>query len=146
MNWDANKSYVLLLLPLVIAGLLFFMKQRHDPSGPALRIGERTWYAEVADTASSRAKGLSERDSLCADCAMIFRFDAEDAYGFWMRGMRFPLDIAWVRKGKVVHIEHRVPADFSGVMTPSGPADTVLEVNAGDLDAIPVGTDIEVRL
>ena len=141
MIWDANKTYALLLLPLFVASAIFLLNRGDEVSGPTIRIGDREWRAEIADTDVSRAKGLSDRDTLCAECAMLFRFDAEGTYGFWMKGMRFPIDIAWIRKGVIVHIERHVPADFEGIMTPSTPADTVLETNAGDLDDVLTGAD-----
>jgi uncharacterized membrane protein (UPF0127 family) len=145
MTWDANKTYALLLLPLVIAaGLFFLSKSGADPES-SVRIGDREWRMEVADTAELRAKGLSGRDSLCADCAMLFIFDTEGSYGFWMKEMRIPIDIAWISKGKIVHVERRVPADFGGIMTPEVPADMVLETNAGDLDPVPIGADAIIR-
>lgn len=142
MIWDANKAYALLLLPLAVAVGLFFLSNRGADPDPSLRIGDREWRVEVADTAELRAKGLSDRDLLCRDCAMVFRFDTEGRYGFWMKGMRFPIDIAWIREGRIAHIERRVPADFAGIMTPEAPADTVIETNAGDLDAVPVGAEV----
>lgn len=146
MIWDANKTYALLLFPLVVGvGIFFFLKQERSVPETIVRIGDREWLVEKVASPESRAKGLSDRDTLCPDCAMLFRFDTEGAYGFWMKDMRFPIDIAWIREGKIVHIERRVPADFKGTMTPRVPADTVLETNAGDLDDTPTGAEVIIR-
>jgi len=146
MIWDANKTYALLLLPLVVGiGIFFFLKQEGVVPGTVVRIGDREWRVEVAKSPAARAKGLSDRDALCPGCAMLFKFDTEGTYGFWMKDMQFPIDIAWIRGGKIVHIERRVPADFAGTMTPSVPADRVLETNAGDLDDIPTGVEVVIQ-
>lgn len=147
MMWDTNKVYAFVFLPLLIAvGLFFFMKHPTDTrSETVIRIGDREWRAEVAATGATRAKGLSDRDSICPDCAMLFRFGTEGSYGFWMKGMLFPIDIAWIRSGTIVHIERDVPKDFRGVMTPEPPADTVLETNAGDLRDVSVGAEVSIR-
>lgn len=146
MIWDANKTYALLLLPLVVGiGFFFFLKQEKAVPETIVRIGDREWLVETVASPESRANGLSDRDTLCPDCAMLFRFDTEGTYGFWMKDMRFPIDIAWIREGKIVHVERHVPADFSGVMTPEESADTVLETNAGDLDEVPTGAEVIVQ-
>ena len=93
----------------------------------------------MADTPSLRTLGLGGRDSLAPDRAMWFVFDRAAPRSFWMRGMRFPLDIVWVSDGYVVTgVAERVPHPEPG--TPSRelptyysivPARYVLEINAG---------------
>ena len=64
---------------------------------------------------------------------MLFLFDAVERRTFWMKGMLIPLDILWIREGKIVAIDanvapprsHETPAIVSHV------ADLVLEVPAG---------------
>lgn len=98
--------------------------------------GGTVFMAEIADTDEKRSLGLGERDALCASCAMLFTFDAPGAYGFWMMGMRFPLDILWLREGRIVHIErHLQPGDLT-LRQPPEAADSVLEVNAGTAERL----------
>lgn len=133
-------------IPILIAIALFFMERKGMDTGrmPVVSVGERSFSVETADTPSARAQGLSGRDGLCAECAMLFRFDAPGVYGFWMPDMRFAIDIAWIRDGRVIHIERRVTPDFQGVLHPSSEATDVLETAAGALDGVGVGD--EVRL
>jgi len=94
----------------------------------------RTFQIEVADTSAKRELGLGERDSLPADHGMFFPFETSKRWVFWMKGMRFPIDIIWLREGKVVDIHHDVqppkvlPLD---TYSPIESADAVLELNAG---------------
>jgi len=38
---------------------------------------------------------------------MLFVFEQPYRYGFWMKGMKFPIDIIWLdSNGVVTHIEH----------------------------------------
>jgi uncharacterized membrane protein (UPF0127 family) len=78
------------------------------------------------------ALGLGERDGLEPDGAMLFLYDEPGHYGFWMQGMRFDLDMVWIRGNVVVDIttdvSHREP---ERVQRPREPADRVLEVVAG---------------
>lgn len=40
---------------------------------------------------------------------MLFVFDVPGKYGFWMKDMRFPIDMVWISQdGTVVHIEREV--------------------------------------
>ena len=103
-----------------------------DLSGPHVRVGSALFSIEIADTEQQWERGLGNRDALCDTCGMLFLFDSSGKYAFWMKDMRFPLDILWIRNGKIVHIERNV--DFRNqykVYHSEQPADRVLEVNAG---------------
>ncbi len=104
-----------------------------------VRIDGLTIQAEVARTAQERAQGLSGRPSLPDDGGMLFVFAEEGRPGFWMRGMRFPLDFIWIsRDRRVVDLMEDVPPPEPGVpdaelprYQPVEPVLYVLEVNAG---------------
>jgi len=69
---------------------------------------------------------------------MLFVYDRPDLYGFWMKGMRFDIDIVWIHDGHIVGIAHRVPHDVSPPLPtyhPPEPVDSVLEVAAGSAEA-----------
>ncbi len=94
----------------------------------------RAFTIEVADTVAKREKGLGDRDSLPRDHGMYFPFEVEQRWVFWMKGMRFPIDIIWIRDGRVVDVHHdaQPPTVFPlETFSPAEPADAVLEVNAG---------------
>jgi hypothetical protein len=90
---------------------------------------------EVADTDASRMHGLSGRESLEPNAGMLFVFGHRGIYPFWMKGMKFPLDIVWIDDGKVVDVETlEPPSPYLNIPPnhiPRGMADLVLEVNAG---------------
>lgn len=73
---------------------------------------------------------------------MLFLFDRPGRHGFWMKGMRFSLDIAWLLDDTVVHIERHVPWDTKETYRPDTAADRVLEFRAGTLDDISVGEKV----
>lgn len=103
----------------------------------------RTYTLEIAATADERALGLGERDSLCDTCGMLFVFEEPGQPGFWMKGMRFSLDIAWLSDDTVVHIERHIPFDDKATYRPFVPANRVLEFRAGTLDDVVVGERME---
>lgn len=94
----------------------------------------QVFHVEMANTDPKRELGLGKRDSLPADHGMYFQFPAAQYWVFWMKGMRFPIDIVWIQDGKVVDISADVPVDTSlplKTYSPVDPADAVLELNAG---------------
>jgi uncharacterized membrane protein (UPF0127 family) len=93
--------------------------------------GERAFRVEVADTSTERSLGLGGRKELCAECGMLFVFEQADRHGFWMKDMRFPLDILWIKGNEVVFVAENVPMEPLKTLRPPVEADKVLEINAG---------------
>ncbi len=106
---------------------------------------------EVAKTSSELSRGLSFREYLPENQGMLFVFDKDGYYSFWMKDMKFNLDIIWINSnGIVVHIEKNLPP--CSLTCPSYQSQIlaryVLEVNASLTDLIPIedGTFIEINL
>ncbi|HKR72629.1 MAG TPA: DUF192 domain-containing protein [Candidatus Nitrosocosmicus sp.] len=60
----------------------------------------------LASTPSDQSKGLAIRDSLNENEGMLFVFKNPQKHSFWMKDMKFPIDIIWADSvGKIVHIE-----------------------------------------
>jgi len=90
---------------------------------------------EVADTFKKRSLGLGKRTSLKKSWGMLFVFEKRKQHRFWMKDMKFPLDIIWLDNYRIVHIIHNAkPANSSDepkVMTSPIPVNFVLEIAAG---------------
>src|SRR3989344_9240073 len=96
-----------------------------------IKIGDDLFTAEVAETVSQKTKGLSGRKGLGNNQGMLFVFNSFSEPSFWMLGMKFPIDIIWIKGGRVAGIERNIPADSLDLYYPSEPIDRVLEINAG---------------
>lgn len=96
-------------------------------------VGERSYVVEVRDSDAERSKGLSGHKPLLENEGMLFVFEKEGNYGFWMKDMLFPIDIIWIDKNFVVnHIESEVsPETYPKVFYPMGIIMYVLEVSSG---------------
>ena len=96
-------------------------------------VGGTTVKAEVAADEKSRERGLSGRTSLAEGRGMLFVYPDRLVRTFWMKGMRFPIDIVWITRGKVTGVERNAPVPVGSVPVYSSgvPADHVLEVPAG---------------
>lgn len=104
-----------------------------------VRIRGLVIHAELARTPAEREQGLSGRSSLADDGGMLFVFEQDIQPGFWMRGMRVPLDFIWISRDlRVVDTTENVPTPEPGtspdqlpLYRPGAPVLYVLEVNAG---------------
>lgn len=104
--------------------------------------GGRSWELDIAATSEARSLGLGERESYPAGRGMLFLFPSANQHGFWMKGMHFPLDIIFLRSGRIVFIERSFQPTDTRIVAPPVPADQVLEVNAGEADHLSPGDRI----
>jgi len=107
-----------------------------------------------AEIAKDKEKGLQGRRSLCLACGMIFIFDAEGYYEFWMKDTLINLAILWVNgDGRIVHIVKNAkpclprqnPYTECEVYSSSSPAKYVLEINPSAAKGIEVDMKIRSR-
>lgn len=114
-----------------------------------LTIGSTTITVELATTPQEEGAGLSGRTSLAEGRGMLFAFDPPQMPGFWMKDMRFPLDIIYAASdGTIVTIYPDLsPATYPRAFYPSAPVKYVLEVPAGYAasHSIAVGQKIVVQ-
>jgi hypothetical protein len=91
------KRRHLLLIAIVIliltAGIII---NKNSSTSDQICIEESCFHVEVADTDAKKILGLSNRDSLSADSGMLFPYPEGAIPGFWMKDMRFPIDIIWI--------------------------------------------------
>lgn len=107
-------------------------------------------HVEIAETDRARARGLMFRNSLADEEGMLFRFEVPRCYAFWMKNVRFALDIIWLdTNGRIVWIEERAapcPADPCPMYRPATDASYVLEVVGGFVQrhGVAVGDAVDI--
>jgi len=116
-----------------------------------ITIGSQKVAIEHADTPEKMSKGLGYRDSLAWGSGMYFSYPQAGLYRFWMKGMRFAIDIVWIRDDRIVDISPDVPFELGGngpTVQPREAANAVLEVPAGYASAVGwrVGDRVRVDL
>ena len=139
-----------LMLPLT---LLHYTVE--SPAASALQQGEVvidgrvTINVEVARSPQAQTKGLGGRPSLKKGTGMAFPYNGPGLRGIWMKGMLIPIDILWIREGRIVAIEANVPPPSANgeLAVFRHVADLVLEVPAGNAKemGIRVGQSVGVR-
>jgi uncharacterized membrane protein (UPF0127 family) len=94
----------------------------------------RTYYLSAATSEADQERGLSGTPSLADDRGMLFVDSSVGERCFWMKDMRYALDIIWLDNGKkVVHIEKNLsPSTYPKAYCAQ--AQYVIELNAGQAD------------
>lgn len=99
------------------------------------QVGDKKISLILAKSDKDRMKGLSGRNNLPEDRGMLFLFEKKGEYGFWMRDMKFSIDIIYIDDNTVVYLIENAPAGGQApnltVYTPDTPVNRVLELNAG---------------
>ncbi|HUD19126.1 MAG TPA: DUF192 domain-containing protein [Patescibacteria group bacterium] len=119
-------------LLLVVA--IYYIKH---PLAVRVQIDGHVFVVDVAVTNQEKELGLGNRDYMPPDHGMLFVYDHVEAYSYWMKGMRFPLDMVWIKDKTIVDITKNIPVSVNGslpIYTPKVPVDKVLELNAGTSD------------
>lgn len=101
-----------------------------------VEIKDIKFSTEVVENDEDKQIGLSKYDNLKDEEAMLFVFENEGIHPFWMKGMKFPIDIIYLRDGKITEIYPKVPPPryVNGEVInidPKEKADHVLEINSG---------------
>lgn len=126
-------AFILVSIGLVI-GLLFSITRSSTPENSLrLTVGSASLSVEVATTSAARTKGLSGRPGLVGEEGLLFVFAHDGRYSFWMKDMRFSIDILWVASGgRIVEVTSNVsPETYPRSFTSREPVHFVIEVPAG---------------
>ena len=93
---------------------------------------------EIVETPEARELGLSGRDEIPHDYAMLFVFPSPDRHGIWMKDMKTSIDIVWVDASKkIIGIEREVSPDtYPHVFHPVSPVAYVIETRAGETEVL----------
>lgn len=139
-----------LLIAIILLAVLFFgfADPLLSPSFPTGLFGtvcyeNNCFNVEVAKTAAQRERGLMYRAQLPKDGGMLFIFNKQGIYPFWMKNTLIPLDIIWINEeNKITSITFGAQPCKSLMcpsIVPSGVAKYVLELNAGTCEKIGLG-------
>jgi len=126
---------ILLLIVIVVLTAQNYLKNSGSKS-PTATINNHTFKLELAKTQKEKEIGLSKKEMLEKNAGMLFLFERPAYYSFWMKNMKFPIDIIYIRNDRIVTIHKNVkppknPNESLPIYNSKEPADTVLEINAG---------------
>ena len=146
---DSLRILFLVIVCAVVAALFF--AQGYG----IVEIGSTTLFVELAKTPQSIEQGLGGRDRLLFAQGMLFILPRRTIPSFWMKNMRFPIDIVWIDDQKVVDVHKDVvdptidtPDEELPLFRPSSAVTYVLELPAGEIERrqIHVGDIVRIRV
>lgn len=75
-----------------------------------IKIGEKEYSVEIAETEEEKEKGLQDSHYLPEDEGMLFIYENSEDIGFWMKDTFLPLDIIFINDDlEVISIAKGVP-------------------------------------
>lgn len=149
-----NKIIIIFgLIILLVVGVIYFQvkgNQTMKTTG-SVKIGDHTFATETVKDAEAQQIGLTKYNSIKEEQAMLFIFEQPGNYGFWMKNMKFSIDLLYINNDTIVSIVEKAEpvakdADNPTIYQPEAPADKVLEINAGLVEkyAIKKGDKVEI--
>ncbi len=137
--------FILVIIFLILG--FFLLKSESEPTSNFVRIAGQDIKVEIVTTPVEQAQGLSGRQGLNENEGMLFVFEQSGNYPFWMKDMKFAIDIIWITEGKkVVYIQKDArPESFPLMYDPKANAKYVLEVVSGfsEKNNLKVGDSVE---
>ncbi len=136
-----NKIIIgFIIILLIFSGIIVFQINKNPAPKSKVTIDKHDFSVELETTSAQQQQGLSGRASLPKNQGMLFIFQTANRYPFWMKDMKFNLDIIFINNNKIVSIFQNVPAPKNAnsklpTYTPSSQANQVLELNAGTAKA-----------
>ena len=130
---------VVLVLALVYLGvyyadILLTPKTKQNAENQVC-FGSNCFVVELAKTTAEQEKGLMNRTELDANKGMLFIFNNEGVYQFWMKNTLIPLDMIWMDgNNKIVFMAQNIQPCKTMICPNINPlvnANYVLEINAG---------------
>jgi len=106
----------------------------------SLQIGDKTYEIFLTENEEDMKKGLAAFDDIKDSQGMLFEFEVEDFHSFWMKDMKFDIDIIFLDKEmKVVHIFENVRKDTYKnqndykIFIPKLKSKYVIEIKSGEV-------------
>lgn len=129
-----KKFSLLIILTLIISSftLIYFLSLKSDYL--PVQAGLCNFKAELATRPIEQYRGLSNREEIAENEAMLFLFNDLSEQTFVMRNMNFPLDIIFIRDNKIVNMYRDLEPEGSSpqyLYESKTPVDAVLEIKAG---------------
>ena len=148
-----NKKKILVASLLVaVVGFFFVLSYLSNPlrtyKTQRVKLGTESFRLYVADTLEKRTRGLSGVVKLSDNEGMLFVFDKLGFWSFWMKEMKFPIDIIFINNKRVVDIKRNIRAEsYPQTFTSSVSADSVIEINANQSSKVnlSVGDDVNLK-
>ncbi len=128
-------KYLRVIVGIVAISLLTggFLYERSLSIKPQVVLNGQRYMLTTARTSAAQEKGLSGKDSLASNNGMLFIFPQPGQQCFWMKGMKFSIDMVWLDSSQTItKIEPQVsPDSYPAIFCPTTDTMWTLELPAG---------------
>ena len=108
--------------------------------------GQARFTVELADTETTRAQGLMNRDKMAASAGMLFVYDSPRRATFWMKNTLIPLDMIFAdATGRVVSVHPMAKPNDTTTIDGGEGVKFVLEINGGFARRLGIGPGAQMR-
>lgn len=135
-----KKTVILVAVVLVLVTVVILFTNKSAEKRNFVCFEKDCFGVQLAKTQQQRESGLMFKKNLDKNSGMLFIFEKEGDYSFWMKNTFIPLDIIWINENKeVVFISKNNNPCFEGrcpLINPGKTALYVLEINGGMAERI----------
>jgi uncharacterized protein len=155
MKMNSSKKYfsqlkMFYLFFLILISFSFLISGCSSNKKDSVCFEKKCFDVEKVSSFAEREKGLMFRESLDVNNGMLFIFDKEDIYAFWMKNTLIPLDMIWINSSnEVVFVyENATPCGENECppIPPDKKAIYVLEINAGLAEKYSIKSGDKVKI
>lgn len=149
-------KFIVVIFGVVLASILFvapYINQISEVKRKSeIKINDQIIVAEVVRTERERNQGLGGREDIGINEGMLFLFDDAAPHPFWMKGMKFAIDIVWINDDEIVGVTEDVSPEPGksdvelAIYLPPAPANKVLELKSGRVRLLRAVSGDEVKI
>ena len=147
-------TLIVLLAVLLFWSFNFFSHNNSLFSGsqPIVTIAGQEIKVKIAQTPNQKELGLGKIKSLPENQGMLFIYDDYVIPNYWMKDMKFSIDIIWIKDNMVMGYEKDLKSQADNINLPVYQPKTfinyVLEVNSGFVDkyGLQIGDNVKLNI
>jgi len=142
--------WLLILFVIILVAANFLFSQKEETEFANIYLGSKIIKAEVVKTPKEMAIGLSKYDDLPENQGMLFLFPVKMKPNFWMKDMKFAIDIIWLDDNKIIDLTANLLPPVEGNLPtyqPKEPINKVLELKAGFIEKnnLKIGDEVIIK-
>lgn len=135
------KKVILTIVLIIFVFSIFSLLNKRESNKLTIQTEKRdiSFNIEFVKSPSNKATGLSKYNSIEDNYGMVFLNDSDTKISFWMKNMKFPIDIIFINSNNTIIDIHKnnQPCLYNAscpLITPTSNYRTVLEINSGLVD------------
>jgi uncharacterized protein len=141
------RNWIIIIIIIAAISALAYNYGLFGRGNSTVCFDSKCFMVAIATTPYEKARGLAFVENLDRDGGMLFFFDDDGVYPFWMEDTLIPLDIIWIDSNRrVVYISRNAQPCLQDCdsIDPKVPARYVLEINAGESTDIRIGDRVTI--